>query len=146
LISTLSILTFSQVYNGSKTIKSSEEKLNDQYCSALFRNYDGTIFDLVNDNQSVHSYLNILDWLEGRVAGLQVFVSRTGARIPYIRGTYAGIFVDEIPIDPGYLNLLPVSDIAMIKIIKDPFIGNFGCESTIAIYTIKGDDEEEEQE
>ena len=79
LISTLSILASAQVYNGSKITKTPEEKLNDQYCSGLFKSYTGTIFDLEDNNQTALSYLNILDWLQGRVAGLQIFTTTTGS-------------------------------------------------------------------
>ena len=124
--------------------KNPKELLNDKYASSLFKSADGTIFDL--ENETVGAYFNILDWLEGRVAGLQVFVSRTGIRVPVIRGSAATIFVDEIRMDPSYLNFLSVNDIAMIKVIKGPFVGAIGNGGggTIAIYTIKADEEEEE--
>ena len=125
--------------------KNPKELLNDKYASSLFKSADGTIFDL--ENETVGAYFNILDWLEGRVAGLQVFVSRTGIRVPVIRESAATIFVDEIRMDPSYLNFLSVNDIAMIKVIKGPFVGAIGNGGggTIAIYTIRGDEEEEEE-
>ena len=127
-----------------KNPKSPKELLNDKYASSLFKSTDGIIFDL--ENETVGSYFNILDWLEGRVAGLQVFVSRTGIRVPVIRGSAATIFVDEMRMDASYLNFLSVNDIAMIKVIKGPFAGAIGNRGggTIAIYTIKADDEKEE--
>ena len=93
----------------------------------------------------MQAYFNILDWLEGRVAGLQVFVSRSGIRVPVIRGSIATIFVDEMRIDPSFLNSLSTNDIAMIKVIKGPFAGAVGNGGggTIAIYTLKGEEEED---
>jgi TonB-dependent Receptor Plug Domain len=125
--------------------KSPKELLNDRYTSGLFKSAEGTIFDI--ENETVGAYLNILDWLEGRVAGLQVFVSRNGVRVPVIRGSVATIFVDEIRMDASFLNSLPVNDIGMIKVIKGPFAGAVGNGGggTIAIYTIRADDEEEEE-
>jgi hypothetical protein len=125
--------------------KSPNEILNDRYTSGLFTNAEGTIFDL--ENETIGAYLNILDWLEGRVAGLQVFVSRSGVRVPVIRGSVATIFVDEMRMDASFLNSLPVNDIGMIKVIKGPFAGAIGNGGggTIAIYTIRGDDDEEEE-
>jgi len=39
--------------------------------------------------------------------------------------------------------MFPVSDIAMIKIIKGPFLGGWGAGGgAIAIYTIRGDEDE----
>src|SRR5262245_40577829 len=81
----------------SKNPKNQTEILNEQYCSGLFKSTDGTIIDIANEN--VSAFLNILDWLEGRVAGLQVFVARNGARIPVIRGSVASIYVDQMPTD-----------------------------------------------
>ena|SRR6187399_443865 len=126
--------------------KNPKELLNDKYASSLFKSTDGIIFDL--ENETVGAYFNILDWLEGRVPGLQVFVSRTGIRVPVIRGSAATIFVDEMRMDPSYLNVLSVNDIAMIKVIKGPFAGAIGNGGggTIAIYTIRGDDDEEEED
>src|ERR1044071_2386051 len=78
--------------------KSQSEILNEQYCSDLFKNADGTIFDIEHEN--VQAYFNILDWLEGRVPGLQVLFSRSGIRVPVIRGSVATIYVDEMRVDP----------------------------------------------
>jgi len=122
--------------------KSPKEILNDRYTSGLFKNAEGTIFDIENEN--VQSYLNILDWLQGRVAGLQVFTSWSGIRVPVIRGSVASIYVDEMRMDASFLNSLPVNDIGMIKVIKGPFVGAIGNGGggTIAIYTIRADEEE----
>ena len=125
-----------------RDFKSPKEILNDRYTSGLFRNAEGTIFDIENEN--VQSYINILDWLQGRVAGLQVYVSRNGIRIPLIRGSAASIYVDEMRMDASFLNSLSVNDIGMIKVIKGPFVGAIGNGGggTIAIYTLRGDEEE----
>jgi len=124
--------------------KSPKELLNDKYTSGLFKNAEGTIFDI--ENETVGAYFNILDWLEGRVAGLQVFVSGSGVRVPVIRGSVATIFVDEMRMDAPFLNALPANNIAMIKVIKGPFAGAVGNGGggTIAIYTIRAEDEESE--
>ncbi len=140
----LGFILFAQRYSGN-TNASVEEKLNNQYCTGLFKTHEGTIIDLVNANETADSYLNILDWLQGRVAGLQIYYTRYGTAVPFIRNTRASIFVDELPVDAAYINNLPVTDIAMIKIIKQPFVGAVGNGGggVIAIYTMKGDDEED---
>lgn len=122
--------------------KTHEEVLNEKYTSNLFRNAEGTIFDI--ENEIVQPYLNILDWLQGRVAGLQVYFSWGGTRVPVIRGSVATIYVDEIRMDASFLNSLSVNDIGMIKVIKGPFVGAIGNGGggTIAIYTIRADEEE----
>ena len=147
LITALYAIGFSAVaqVNLSKSSKSHKEILNEQYASGLFKNAEGTIIDV--ENEHVQGYLNILDWLNGRVAGLQIYISRNGIRVPVIRGSAATIFVDEMRMDASYLNFLSVNDIAMIKVIKGPFAGAIGIGGggTIAIYTIKAVDEEEEE-
>ena len=144
LISVLGLALSAQRYTGKNYI-SPQDKLNDEYCSGLFKTHDGIIFDLQNENESAKSYSNILEWLNGRVAGLQVYYTRYGTPIPFIRNTRSSIFVDETAVDPGFLNTLPVTDIAMIKVIKEPFIGAIGngAGGTIAVYTIKGDGDDE---
>jgi len=126
--------------------KSPKELLNDKYASGLFKSTEGTVFDI--ENETIGGYFNILDWLDGRVAGLQVFVSRNGVRVPVIRGSVATIFVDEMRMDAPFLNSLPVTNIGMIKVIKGPFAGAIGNGGggTIAIYTIRGEDDDEEEE
>ena len=140
---TVSLATFAQKHVSRP--KSQKEILNDKYASGMFKGADGTIFDIENEN--VQAYFNILDWLEGRIAGLQVFVSRSGVRVPVMRGSVATIYVDEMRMDPSFLNALSVNDIAMIKVIKSPFAGAIGNGGggVIAIYTLKGEDEEEEE-
>lgn len=147
LVITTSLSVFSQKRIAHQ--KTVEEKLNDEYCTGMFKTNDGTYFDMLNDNvaTSAASYLNILDWLQGRVAGLQIYTRRDRTPVPYIRGSRAGIYVDEIYHDADFLNSLPVTDIAMIKIIKGPFAGGFNSPGgVIAIYTIATDDEEADGE
>lgn len=132
-----------QTYKGSSNQRSEDERLNELYCTGLFKSTDGVILD-VAANPSAKSYLNILDWLPGRVAGLQVFTTRTGVSIPLIRGSVPGIYVDEMPVAASFLNMINVNDIAIVKVIKSPFYGGFnGGGGAIAIYTIGGEEEEE---
>lgn len=152
LIFILSVLVFSMPGFSQKKLaqsKTAEQLLNEEYCSSLFSTRHADYFDLLSDNAtaSATAYFNILDWLQGRVAGLQVYTARNNTRIPVMRGQAATVFVDEMRVGYDFLNMLPVADIAMIKIIKGPFIGNFGgAAGAIAIYTIRGNDEEEEAE
>ena len=134
-----------QSYKGSIRQHTIEEKLNQEYCTGLFKSTEGTIFDMTVTNNT-SGYLNILDWLQGRVAGLQIYQSRNGMSIPVIRGTVAGVYVDEMPVSLSYLNAISNADIAMIKIIKSPFMGGFnGAGGAIAIYTLNVEEDEEEK-
>lgn len=129
--------------------QSIEERLNEEYCSGLFKTIDGTYIDLMDDRvyASTLGYINILDWLQGRVAGLQVYKMQDNSSIPYIRNQRAAVFIDEIQVSSDWINVLPVTDIAMIKIIKGPFIGSWRGTGggAIVIYTIRGGDGEEEE-
>lgn len=139
-----SLFTFSQVRI--KQAKSPEQILNEKYCSGLFSTSSATYFDMLDNinNASAMSYVNVLDWLQGRVAGLQVFTKGMFVRIPYIRNQQAAIYINEIPVNAEVMSMLPVADIAMIKIIRNGFISGWrGAGGVIAIYTIQGDDEEE---
>ena len=144
IISAFSISVFSQKRIAPQRTR--EEILNETYCTGLFTTLDADYFDFSDDrvSNSAMGYLNVLDWLQGRVAGLHIYNAKYNTRIPYIRNQRAGVFVDEIRVDYNFLSMLPVTDIAMIKVIKGPF-GNTsgGPGGTIAIYTIRGDEEEE---
>lgn len=143
LAGVFSMTLMAQAYRGGKTVITPEEKLNELYCTGLFKNTHGTILD-VTSSISTRGFINILDWLQGRVAGLQIYTSRTGIIYPVIRGNIPGIFVDEIPVTADFLNQLNINDIAIVKIIKTPFYGGFnGGNGAIAIYTLRGEDEEE---
>ena len=52
--------------------KSKAEILNEKYCSGLFNTMNADYFDLLDEQNtaSATSYLNVLDWLQGRVSGL----------------------------------------------------------------------------
>jgi hypothetical protein len=142
--SLVGLITFAQRYSG-KNYLSPEEKLNNEYCSGLFRTHDGIVFDLQNNNESAKAYANVLEWLQGRVTGLQIYYTRSGTPVPFIRNTMAAVFVDEVQVDPSFLNNLSTPDIAMIKVIKGPFVGAVGNGGggTIAVYTLKGEDEDD---
>lgn len=135
-----------QTYRGSERPPTVEEKLNNEYCTGLFKSADGVILDVAS-NISTAGHINILDWLQGRVAGLQILTTRMGVRIPFVRGQVPGIYVDEIPVPASFIQSLSIPDIAIIKIIKTPFYGGFnGGGGAVAIYTLRGEDDEEEEE
>ena len=119
------------------------QQLEKEYCSPLFSSVDGTTISLMDDNNenTVMGHQNILNWLQGRVAGLQVYQSRSGS-VAFIRNAPATVFVNEMRTDASVLDAIPVTDIALVKVIRNPFVlGAPG--GAIAIYTKKGLDEEE---
>lgn len=110
-----------------------KEKLDKELSSGRFR-MNATIFDLVNENQDAQTSLNIMQWLQGRAAGLTFTMDSSGNYVPSIRGSQAKLYLDEMPVDASMINSLPVSNIAMVKILKnDGLVGN-----AVAIYTKRG--------
>lgn len=117
--------------------KKRDEKriLNDKLSSGMFRSMNEQVFDLVNENQDAQSSQNIFQWLQGRVAGLTFQMGSGGNYTPQIRGGQAAIYLDETPVDANMINNMPVSNIAMVKVIKGSgLLGN-----AVAIYTRRGD-------
>lgn len=120
--------------------KSNKEKLNEQLSSGMFRSMNEDVFDFVNENQDAMSYQNILQWLQGRVAGLQIQMQGSDY-VPVIRGSRVQLYLDEMPVDPSMISGTPVSSIAMVKVIKSGFVGGIGGGGggAVAIYTRRGD-------
>jgi len=119
-------------------LKTAKEQLNNTLSSGLFRTMSEIVFDFVNEEQHAIGYTNILQWLQGRVAGLTVQY-QDGDYVPYIRGSEATIYLDEMRVEANLVNSISVSDIAMIKVIKGPFALMTGSGGgTIAIYTTRG--------
>jgi len=123
-------------------IRSIETALNEEYSSGIFKTTDGTVIP-VEGTPGINSYINILNFLQGRVAGLRVQTTRNNILIPVIRGQQATLFVDELQVTPGYLSALPVSDIAMAKIFKTPLSLSPNNAPAIAIYLIRPAEKEE---
>lgn len=115
--------------------KDPKEELDKQLSTGMFSSNNTTIFDFVNEDQHVSGSTNILEWLQGRAAGLTFQRNNSGVSVPYIRGQQAKLYLDEILTDPTMIASLPVNNIAMVKIIKSSgLIGD-----AVAIYTMKGD-------
>lgn len=111
-----------------------KEELDKQLSTGMFTSMNSTIFDFVNEDQHVAGSSNILDWLQGRAAGLTFQRNNSGVNVPYIRGQQAKLYLDEIPTDASMIANIPVNNIAMVKILKGAgLVGD-----AVAIYTMKG--------
>ncbi|PQA90890.1 hypothetical protein B0A69_19345 [Chryseobacterium shigense] len=111
-----------------------KEELDKQLSTGMFNSMNSTIFDFVNEDQHVAGSSNILDWLQGRAAGLTFHRNNSGVNVPYIRGQQAKMYLDEMPTDASMIANLPVSNIAMVKILKGAgLVGD-----AVAIYTMRG--------
>jgi hypothetical protein len=117
-------------------LRTATDLLNEKISSGLFSNYSDIVFDFINEPQKGIGYTNILDWLQGRVAGLSFTYLSDGSYKPTYRGSDVPIYINEWQADATLAGSLSMSDIALVK-----FISNFGLYGgySIAIYTIRGD-------
>ena len=119
--------------------KNLTQELNKKLSSPLYNSINEVVFDFINENQSAASSPNILQWLQGRVAGLTINYEN-GVPTPYIRQGKANIYLDEMPMDAGSLNGISADNIAMVKVIKDGTVGiSGGGNGAVLIYTKRGD-------
>lgn len=118
--------------------KTAKEKMEEKYVSGLFSG-NGNSFDLVNDPLS-SAYMDVFQYLQGRVAGLQI---STGGGTPTMswRGGTPALYLNEMQTDASMIQNTPVSDIAYIKIFRPgESVVSGGGGGVIAIYTRKGGD------
>ena len=120
--------------------KSPLKLMDEKYSSGLFTGGDGYQFDMINDPFAA-SAANVFNYLQGKVAGLQI---NTNANPPSLqwRGGSPQIYLDETPVDAGFISGLNVSNIAYVKVFRPPFFGagGSGAGGAIAIYTRRGGD------
>lgn len=118
--------------------KTPVQQLDEKYTSGLFIG-DGYQFDLVNDPVA-GGYQNIFNYLQGKVAGLQVNATSNPPSLVW-RGGAPQLYLDEVATDPNMISTVNISDVAYIKVFRPPFFGSGnGANGAIAIYTRKGND------
>jgi hypothetical protein len=119
--------------------KTAEEKLEEKYVTGMFKG-DGYQFDVLNDPIAQGSF-SVLNFLQGRVAGLQINGTGNQATASW-RGSSTSFFIDEIQADVEQVQTLSMADIAYVKVLRPPFFGaaGGGAGGAVAIYTRKGGD------
>ena len=124
--------------------KSPLKIMDEKYASGLFTGGDGYQFDLINDPFAV-SASNVFNYLQGKVAGLQINTNGSTPSLQW-RGGSPQIYLDETPVDAGFISGLNVSNIAYVKVFRPPFFGGggSGANGAIAIYTRRGNDSKPE--
>lgn len=120
--------------------KNATQQLNEQLSSGMFRSMNETVFDFVNDNQTAITATSVLQWLQGRAAGVQIQMQGADY-VATIRGSRAQLYLNEMAVDASTINTTPMSDIAMVKIIRGPMLGGAGGGGggSILVYTRRGD-------
>ena len=118
--------------------KTPVQQLDEQKSSGYFKNERAQIFSGLNGEFS--GFVTILDYLPGRVAGLNVFknTEEFGQYLVTWRNEPTAFFLDEIPVDLETVYNFPPSEIAFIKVFPPPFMGvPLGSGGgAIAIYSI----------
>ncbi len=130
------IKTLKEVVVTSKQ-KTKREIMDEEYTSGLFSGGNSRTF-LPEDDPAFQSSQSILNYLQGRAAGLQI---STGASPSIVwRGSPTTLFMNEIEMDVTGIQNIPMSDVAMIKVFPPPFFGAFGggVGGAIAVYLKKG--------
>ncbi len=120
--------------------KTPGEKFEDERVTGMFRTPDAVSFDGTESNQFI-GWSNVLDWLKGRVAGLNV--QPAGDAINYAltwQGGQTALFLNEMQVDAQTLTMVPMADIAYIKVMRPPFYGAYlgGAGGAVCVYTKDG--------
>jgi hypothetical protein len=127
-------------------VKSEKEKLDEKYAKGLFTG-DGIGFDVMND-VTAQGQLSVFNYLQGRVAGLQISTGGGIGGEPTLtwRGGSPSLFLDEIQSDAQQLQNIPMADVAYIKVFRPPFFGapGGGAGGAIVVYTRRGGDVKQE--
>jgi hypothetical protein len=119
--------------------KSKAQMYADQYSNGLFKTIDERIIDVMNEPNAQASG-NIIQFLAGRVAGLNINGAFSFTPTASWRGGKVFFYLDQMPIDIQNLNAIPVSDVAIVKAFPPQFMGNpTGDGGAIAIYTKRGE-------
>jgi hypothetical protein len=121
------------------------QNLDEKYTSGLFRGSNAYMLVPPDDPSSVGS-ITVFQYLQGRVPG--VTINNASMFSPVVRWRMANtsFFLNEMRVDANTLALLNMSDIALVKVFRPPFIGAIGNSpgGAIAVYTLMGDDEDED--
>jgi hypothetical protein len=113
------------------------KKFDEANTSGFFRGDNQQTFSGLDGEFS--GFITILDYLQGRVAGLVVTKdseSFDGYSVNW-RNEPTAFFLDEIPVDVQTIYSFPPNEIAMIKIFRPPFLGLAfgGSGGAISIYS-----------
>jgi hypothetical protein len=129
-------------------IKKKVEQFDEKYSTGLFKNDNAKVFDGIESDQ-ITRYTSFIQFLQGRVAGLNISPIATGGYKLIWRGvsdfrggSNVDIFIDEMRMDPSSFdfNSINPADIAMIKAYPPPaYLSAGGSRGAIVVYTKRGD-------
>ena len=129
-------------------VKKKIEQFDEKYSTGLFKNDNAKIFDGIESDQ-ITRYTSFIQFLQGRVAGLNISpIANGGYKLiwrgvsDFRGGSNVDIFIDEMRMDPNSFdfNSINPADIAMIKAYPPPaYLSAGGSRGAIVIYTKRGD-------
>ncbi|MFB6454873.1 MG2 domain-containing protein [Chitinophaga sp. Hz27] len=129
-----------QVYLKEVNVNAKKEKpaetTEKRYVTGLFSGGDGMTFDLTKETATS---LNVFQYLQSKVAGLNITGDINNPSISW-RGGAPGLYLNEMQTDISQISTISMSDVALIKVIRPPFMGMGGANGAIAVYTKKGGD------
>ncbi len=124
-------------------VRKMPEDPEEKYTTGLFRSTNA--YALLPENDiTASSAFNVFQYMQGRIPGLVVYGAGTPAPSVWYRMGVPALFLDEIRVNAQTLATVNMNDIAYIKVFRPPFFGGFGgANGAIAIYTKKGEGDEE---
>jgi hypothetical protein len=119
--------------------KTLQQQMEEQYTSGFFAGGDGYTF-ITADDALAASSMSVLQYLQGKVAGLQISTSGPDGGSLTWRGGTPALYLNEMTADVSLIQSTSMSDVAMIKVYRPPFMGapGGGSGGAVAIYTKKG--------
>lgn len=117
--------------------KTPAQQFDEEHVSSLFRSGDERLVSIMED-PAAFGFPNILTYLQGRVAGLQVTPNGPGGGSARWRGGPVVFFLDEMRVAASQVANIPMPDIAIVKAFPPPFFGATGGGGAIAVYTRRG--------
>lgn len=115
------------------TVRTRAQQFNEEHVSGLFRSGDERLISIMDDPSAI-GFPNVFNYLQGRVAGLQI--ASTGAAT--WRGSGVTFFLDEVRVSAQQIANIPMTDIAIVKAYPPSFTGALGGGAAIAVYTRRG--------
>ncbi len=119
--------------------KTKAQEMDEKYASGLFSGGDATTF-VIEDDLMAQGMMSVLQYLQGRVAGLQITGSGAQMSMSW-RGGTPSLFLNEMISSVDMIQSLPMTNVAMVKVFRPPFMGapGGGGGGAIAVYTKKGE-------
>ena len=112
------------------------EIFDKNYTSPLFRGVNERIISVLDD-PFLNNAMTALQVVRMRTPGITI----TGGLYPLVswRGAAVSFFIDEMRVSSSDINMIPMADVAIIKVFPPPFFGNIGGSGgAVAVYTRRG--------